>query len=53
MVYGIFHTLDVDQNFIAALLTIIGYSINDTVVIFDRIREYKTLYPNRDNRNSI
>lgn len=52
--YGIFpFTLDVDQNFIAALLTIIGYSINDTVVIFDRIREYKTLYPNRDNRTNI
>ena len=38
-------SLDVDQTFIAAVLTIIGYSINDTVVIFDRIREYKTLYP--------
>ncbi|MCF0173480.1 MAG: protein translocase subunit SecDF, partial [Bacteroidales bacterium] len=35
-------TLDVDQTFIAAVLTIIGYSINDNVVIFDRIREYKT-----------
>ncbi|MDR1227081.1 MAG: protein translocase subunit SecDF [Prevotellaceae bacterium] len=32
-------TLDIDQSFIAALLTIIGYSINDTVIIFDRIRE--------------
>ncbi|NLX40608.1 MAG: protein translocase subunit SecDF [Bacteroidales bacterium] len=40
-------TLDVDQQFIAAVLTIIGYSINDNVVIFDRIREYRTLYPNR------
>ena len=40
-------TLDVDQTFIAAVLTIIGYSINDNVVIFDRIREYKTLYPKR------
>jgi len=46
-------TLDVDQTFIAALLTIIGYSINDTVVIFDRIREYKVLYPNRDNKTNI
>lgn len=47
-------TLDVDQTFIAAVLTIIGYSINDTVVIFDRIREYKRLYPKRtlkDNTN--
>jgi len=41
-------TLDIDQQFIAAILTIIGYSLNDTVVIFDRIREYRTLYPKRD-----
>lgn len=32
--------MEVDQNFIAAILTIIGFSINDTVVVFDRIREY-------------
>ena len=47
--------LDVDQTFIAAILTIIGYAINDNVVIFDRIREYKTLHPNaifRDNVNT-
>ena len=41
-------TLDIDQTFIAAILTIIGYAINDTVVIFDRIREYKTLHPKAD-----
>jgi SecD/SecF fusion protein len=41
-------SLDVDQTFIAAVLTIIGYSINDNVVIFDRIRENKALYPKRD-----
>ena len=46
-------TLDVDQTFIAAVLTIIGYSINDTVVIFDRIREYKRLYPKRSLRENI
>lgn len=45
--------LDVDQTFIAAVLTIIGYSINDSVVIFDRIREYKTLYPKRDLKTNI
>ena len=39
--------LDVDQSFIAAVLTIIGYSINATVVIFDRVRENRTLYPKR------
>ncbi len=46
-------TLDVDQTFIAAILTIIGYSINDNVVIFDRIREYKTLYPKRSLKENI
>ena len=40
--------LDVDQTFIAAILTIIGYAINDNVVIFDRIREYRSLHPNTD-----
>ena len=40
--------LDVDQTFIAAILTIIGYAINDNVVIFDRIREYKALHPKAD-----
>ncbi|MPM25901.1 hypothetical protein SDC9_72402 [bioreactor metagenome] len=46
-------SLDVDQTFIAAILTIIGYSINDTVVIFDRIREYRTIYPKRDLKENI
>ena len=45
--------LDVDQTFIAAVLTIIGYSINDSVVIFDRIREYTKLYPKRELRQNI
>lgn len=40
-------TLEIDQAFIAAVLTIIGYSINDTVVVFDRVREYVGLFPNR------
>ena len=37
-------TMEIDQAFIAAILTVIGYSINDTVVVFDRIREYVGLY---------
>ncbi len=41
-------SMEIDQAFIAAILTIIGYSINDTVVIFDRVREYRNLYPNRE-----
>jgi|AntRauTorckE6833_2_1112554.scaffolds.fasta_scaffold00953_6 SecD/SecF fusion protein len=48
-------SLEIDQSTIAAILTIIGYSINDSVIIFDRIREYNTLYPKRhlkDNMNS-
>ena len=45
-------SMEVDQTFIAAILTIIGYSINDTVVVFDRIRETIGLYPKRD-RNQV
>lgn len=41
-------SMEVDQTFIAAILTIIGYSINDTVVVFDRIRETTAIYPKRD-----
>ncbi|MGM9847664.1 MAG: protein translocase subunit SecD [Muribaculaceae bacterium] len=37
--------MEVDQNFIAAILTVIGYQINDTVVVFDRVRENTALYP--------
>lgn len=37
--------LEVDQHFIAAILTVIGYSINDTVIVFDRVRENVRLYP--------
>jgi SecD/SecF fusion protein len=46
-------SLEIDQQFIAALLTIIGYSIMDTVIIFDRIREYNILYPKRDHKQNI
>ena len=45
--------LEVNQAFIAAILTIIGYSINDTVVIFDRIREFIALYPKREIKDNI
>ena len=45
-------SMEIDQNFIAALLTVIGYSINDTVVVFDRIREYLQLRP-RDNEKMV
>ena len=51
--YSLCHTwapfsLEIDQTFIGAILTAIGYSINDKVVVFDRIREFRTLYPKRD-----
>lgn len=46
-------SMEIDQSFIAALLTIIGYSIMDTVIIFDRIREYRGLYPKRDLADNI
>ena len=46
-------SLDIDQTFIAAILTIIGYAINDTVVIFDRIREYKEMHPKADFKTNV
>jgi SecD/SecF fusion protein len=53
--YSLCHTwapfsLEIDQTFIGAILTAIGYSINDKVVIFDRIREFFGLYPKRDRQ---
>ena len=46
-------TMEVDQAFIAAILTVIGYSINDTVVVFDRIREYFGLYGTKKDRKEV
>ncbi len=46
-------SMEIDQAFIAAILTVIGYSINDTVVIFDRVREYNKLYPKREKKVNI
>lgn len=49
--YGILpFSMEIDQSFIAAILTVIGYSVNDTVVIFDRIREVSGIYPNRNKK---
>ncbi len=45
--------MEIDQAFIAAILTVIGYSINDTVVVFDRIREYLNLYTGEDKETVI
>jgi len=45
--------LEIDQAFIAAILTIIGYSINDTVIIFDRIREFIFLHPKKQLDTNI
>ncbi len=48
LLYGILpFSMEIDQSFIAAILTTIGYSVNDTVIIFDRIREYRPLYRKR------
>jgi len=46
-------SLDIDQAFIAAILTVIGYSINDTVVVFDRIREFLGQHHAKTNKMSI
>ncbi len=43
-------SMEIDQTFVAAILTIVGYSINDKVVVFDRVREYMQLYPKRGLR---
>lgn len=46
-------SLEIEQKFIAAILTIIGYSINDTVIIFDRIREYLLEHPSREFKTNV
>jgi SecD/SecF fusion protein len=57
-VFAAFHgilpfNMDVDQAFIAAILTVIGYSINDTVIVFDRIRENLRLHRTGDEKAQI
>lgn len=57
-VFSLFHgflpfSLEIDQAFIAAILTVIGYSINDTVIVFDRIREYLTIHPKRSREQNM
>lgn len=52
--WGVFpFAMEVDQSFIAAILTVIGYQINDTVVVFDRVREYVGLYPKQSFFDTI
>ncbi len=52
--YGIIpFSMEIDQTFIAAILTVIGYAVNDTVVVFDRIREELQLYPKRNRAEVI
>ncbi len=54
LLYGLLpFSLEIDQAFIAAILTVVGYSINDTVVVFDRIREYLKLYPKRERDTNV
>ncbi len=57
-IFALFHdimpfSMEIDQAFIAAILTVVGYSINDTVVVFDRIREYRNLFRKRDNQETM
>ena len=56
--FALFHdilpfSMEVDQAFIAAILTVVGYSINDTVVIFDRIREYRKVFRRKGNAETM
>lgn len=54
LLYGFMpFSLEIDQAFIAAILTVVGYSINDTVVVFDRIREFLGLHKRREQQNVI
>ena len=46
-------SMEIDQSFIAAILTVIGYSVNDTVVVFDRLREFIPLYRKRPIRDVL
>ncbi|MEA1873433.1 MAG: protein translocase subunit SecDF [Bacteroidota bacterium] len=46
-------SMEIDQAFIAAILTVVGYSINDTVVVFDRIREFFKIHPKRDAETNM
>jgi len=57
-VFSIFYSIapwsmEIDQAFIAAILTVVGYSINDTVVVFDRIREFVGLHKNRPYKQVV
>ncbi len=57
-IFSLFHgllpfTMEIDQAFIAAILTVIGYSINDTVIVFDRIREFLNNYSNKNKEEII
>jgi SecD/SecF fusion protein len=45
--------LEIDQHFIAAILTVIGFSMNDTIIVFDRIREYFRKNPDEDKKSVI
>jgi len=52
--HGMFpFSMEVDQTFIAAILTVIGYQVNDTVVVFDRVREYRKLFPKQDQNETF
>ena len=52
--WGVFgFSMEIDQAFIAAILTVVGYSINDTVVVFDRIREFLATSRKKDNKEII
>lgn len=57
-IFALFHgilpfSMEVNESFIAAILTVIGYSINDTVIVFDRIREYLGLHPKASFQENI
>ena len=51
--FCVFFRLEIDSNFMSVILTILGYSLNDTIVIYDRLRENTKLYPSMDFRDRV
>ena len=52
-ILGVVADMEVNTMFLIALLTVIGYSVNDTIVVFDRLRENGLLYPNRELAENV
>ena len=52
-ILGLFFGVQVDSLFVTAILTVIGFSVHDTIVVFDRVREYRKLFPKQDAKETF